>query len=367
MPLKPKGYQVKVAFPEATQLGEQADVRVAGVSVGKLTKKDIDPKQPNRTIATLTIDRKFAPIAKDSKAILRQKTLLGETYVELTPGHARRPARCPTTASWPPHGSPRRSSSTRSSRPSTRRRGARSAPGSRRWRPRSPAAARTSTTPSATCPRSPQDGTDLLTRARQPVAGGLAALVRNTGAVFNAISQNEGQLHNLVTGAGKTFDATASRQEALAQTIKIFPTFLDESKATFARLEKFSKDTDPLIQDLRPVARDLKPTLRDVKALSPDLRNLFVKMDPLITASKTGLPALTDTLKAAGPTLGQLQPFLEQLNPVLQWLEYSQLNVADFISNGAGRAGRHDRHGHVGRARALPAPVRPDRPGHACR
>jgi ABC-type transporter Mla subunit MlaD len=163
----------------------------------------------------------------------------------------------------------------------------------------------------------------------------LRKLVRNTGVVFGALSENEAALHNLVVNAGATFDATASRQEALAETFKIFPTFLDESKATFARLEKFSKDTDPLIQDLRPVARDLKPTLRDVKALSPDLRNLFVKMDPLITASKTGLPALTDTLKAAGPTLGQLQPFLEQLNPVLQWLEYSQLNVADFISNGA--------------------------------
>ena len=34
IPLKPKGYQVKVAFPEATQLGLEADVRVAGVSVG---------------------------------------------------------------------------------------------------------------------------------------------------------------------------------------------------------------------------------------------------------------------------------------------------------------------------------------------
>ena len=86
-------------------------------------------------------------------------------------------------------------------------------------------------------------------------------------------------------------------QEALAETFKIFPTFLDESKETFARLETFSKDTDPLIQDLRPVARDLEPTLRDVHALAPDLRDLFVKLDPLITASKTGLPALRDTLE----------------------------------------------------------------------
>jgi hypothetical protein len=33
--------------------------------------------------------------------------------------------------------------------------------------------------------------------------------------------------------------------------------------------------------------------------------------------------------------LAELQPFLEELNPVLQFLEYHQLDTADFISNGA--------------------------------
>ena len=152
--------------------------------------------------------------------------------------------------------------------------------------------------------------------------------MRGTGQVFGALTQDEGQLHNLVVNAGDTFDATSRQQEALAETFRIFPTFLDESKATFQRLERFSKDTDPLVQDLRPAARDLTPTLRDVRALAPDLRNLFVNLDPLITASKTGLPALRDTLTQAKPLLGQLQPFLEQLNPILQWLEYHQLTTA---------------------------------------
>ena len=53
IPLKPKGYRVNVAFPEATQLGLEADVRVAGVSVGKVVNKNIDPAHPNRTVATL--------------------------------------------------------------------------------------------------------------------------------------------------------------------------------------------------------------------------------------------------------------------------------------------------------------------------
>ena len=160
----------------------------------------------------------------------------------------------------------------------------------------------------------------MLDGQSQAVCG----LVRGTGQVFGALTQDEGQLHNLVVNAGDTFDATSRQQEALAETFRIFPTFLDESKATFQRLESFSKDTDPLVQDLRPAARDLKPTLRDVRALAPDLRNLFVNLDPLITASKTGLPALRDTLTAGqaaarpaaavpraaqpGPAVARVQP-----------------------------------------------------------
>src|SRR5690348_18042729 len=40
------------------------------------------------TDVVLEIDHKYAPIPKDTEAILRQKTLLGETYVELAPGRS---------------------------------------------------------------------------------------------------------------------------------------------------------------------------------------------------------------------------------------------------------------------------------------
>src|SRR3712207_5230448 len=91
VPLKPKGYRVDVAFPEATQLGEYADVRTAGVSVGKVRTKRLDP-DGNRTIVTIELDRRFSPLRSNARAILRQKTLLGETYVELTPGTKDAPA-----------------------------------------------------------------------------------------------------------------------------------------------------------------------------------------------------------------------------------------------------------------------------------
>src|SRR5690349_9551597 len=85
IPLKPKGYEVHVRFPAATTLAEQADVRMAGVTIGKVHKKTLD-KGAARTNVTIQIDPKYAPIPSNTRAILRQKTLLGETYVEFTPG-----------------------------------------------------------------------------------------------------------------------------------------------------------------------------------------------------------------------------------------------------------------------------------------
>ncbi|MDX6658788.1 MAG: phospholipid/cholesterol/gamma-HCH transport system substrate-binding protein, partial [Solirubrobacteraceae bacterium] len=161
-------------------------------------------------------------------------------------------------------------------------------------------------------------------------------LVRNTGVVFGALTENESQLRNLITNSSDVFSATQKEKESLAATFRIFPTFLDESKATFAKLEGFSKNTDPLIRQLQPAVRDLRPALTDTKALAPDLEHLFRNLDPLIKASKTGLPALRDVLGGTQPVLGQLQPFLENLNPILQWLEYNQRLVGDFIGNGAG-------------------------------
>ena len=90
IPLQPKGYRFKVAVPEATQLALQADVRIAGVSVGKVVQKELDP-QGNRTLATVELQRDFAPLHKDARAVLRQKTLLGESYLELTSGSKSAP------------------------------------------------------------------------------------------------------------------------------------------------------------------------------------------------------------------------------------------------------------------------------------
>ena len=329
VPLKPKGYRFEVAFSGATTLAEQADVRVAGVSVGKVVGKRRDPAG-NRTLATIELEREHAPLDVDARAMLRQKTLLGETYVALEPGTAARPdvdegGRLPNDAVdetveldevleiFPE----------------------RTRADFRRWQASSAAViegrdrdlndALGNVAPFA------DRGADLFTVLDRRRAA-LRDLVANTGVVFAALTRDEKQLRAFVADTSRWFQATASEKVALGESIRIFPTFLREARATLRRLERFSVDTKPLVDDLGPVARELEPALGDLAAAAPSLQRVSGALPALTDASADGLPAMSRVLRGLEPVLGETGPLLNQLNPLLQWLQYNQQVMSDIIT-----------------------------------
>ncbi len=338
VPLKPKAYEVKVAFPEATTLAEQADVRVSGVPIGKMQRKEV---QGGDTLATLRIDPKYAPLPRDTRAILRQKTLLGETYVELTPGSRRGP-KIPdggTLARGNVAQTVQLDEIFRSFDPKTRA-------ALRTWldqqgrafdgRGRDLNNALGNLTPFA------EDATTLLQILNEQKAD-TRRLVSNTGVVFDALGERGSQLRSLIENSNRVFATTASRDRQLQQIFTVFPTFLDESRTTATRLTAFSRNANPLITQLRPAARELSPTLIDLRSLAPDLKGLFRDLGPLITVSRRGLPAVRRILDDTTPLLGQLEPFLRNLNPILDYLGLYKREIAGFFSNDAASTQAVDR------------------------
>src|SRR5215212_1450135 len=297
VPLKPKQYELTVNFPEATTIAEAADVRIAGVTVGKVRSKRLD-KGGNRTKVVLRIEAKYAPIPRDSRAILRQKTLLGETFVELTPGKPSSGALADggTLADSQVEPTVELDEILRIFDPSTK-------DAFRQWVQSS------AKTVSGTAPQDLNSALGNLAGFAQDGAGVLEVLdtqstavrhlIKNTGVVFHALNRRDGQLRQLVVNSDRTFSALAAEDDALADTFRVFPTFLDESKITMARLETFSRNTHPLVNDLKPVADDLGPTVRDLGALAPDLERFFVKLPPVIRDSKTDLPQAARFLRGA--------------------------------------------------------------------
>ncbi len=331
IPLRSQGYRVEAAFPEATTVAKEADVRLAGVTIGKVKTMKLGPR--GRTVVEMEIKPEYAPLRRDTKAILRAKTLLGETYVELTPGNANAPPL--------PEGGRLANKNIQPTvevdevfsalDPDTRQ-------AFRDWLDELDGVLRSGRGRSinqalGNLPGFAGEGTDLLTvldSHRQATR----LLIRNTGEVFEALNERDGALADLVQSSNDVFSATASRDDALAETMRIFPTFLDESRATMGRLQTFSNETRPLVRDLKPVADDLGPTVRDVGALSPDLSNLFRDLDALTSASKDSLPRLVEVLAAARPLLADVYPLLEELNPILSYANFDRAKLALFIVTG---------------------------------
>ena len=332
IPLKPQGYRVQVAFTDAATLADQADVRTAGVKIGRVVEKELAPGRGNKTIATIELESKYAPMKADARAILRQKTLLGETYVEVTTGSRG----APNVAEGAHLPDGRVAQAVEFDEllsifdEPTRK-------GFQQWM---------ASAAKAGAGRG-RDLNDAL--GNLPVfaenAGGvvdvlddrraaLRDLVKNTGRTFEQLTADEDALTELTRRNSELFGELAERRDALAASIRIFPTFLDESRLTLARLRAFSVNAAPLIRDLEPVLDDLQPTLVSLRRLSPDLENLFDNVNPLITAGDDGLPALSRTLRGLDPTLAATGPFLQQLNPLLRFLELNQAKVTDFLNIG---------------------------------
>jgi ABC-type transporter Mla subunit MlaD len=179
-----------------------------------------------------------------------------------------------------------------------------------------------------------QDGATLL-RVLDNQRVAVRQLVKNTGVVFGALNQRKGQLRQLIVNSERTFSATAAQDVALADTFQIFPVFLDESKATADRLQRFAVNTRPLVNELKPVADNLGPTVRDLGALAPDLQSLFVHLKPVIRAAPKTLPQAARFLRGASPVVDALHVFLPELNPILSFLNYDQNVVAHFLVDGA--------------------------------
>jgi phospholipid/cholesterol/gamma-HCH transport system substrate-binding protein len=332
VPLNPEGYRFTVHMTEAATLAQEADVRMSGVNVGKVKSKELD-EGGARTIVEVEIDEPYAPIPKDTRAILRAKTLLGETYLELAPGNR--------SAGMLDDGGRLANARVQSTveldeiftafDPDTRQ-------AFRDWITELSGAIKDGRGQDlndafGNFEGFAVDGAKLMqVLDEQDVA--VHRLVRNTGVVFGAINERRGALRELIVNSKRTFEATASRDEALAETFAIFPTFLDESKATMARLEDFSRSTHPLVNDLKGPADDLGPTVRDLGDLAPDLEKLFRDLGPLIRVSRTGVPALERTLREAEPLTEALHTFFPELNPILSYMNFHQQTIAGFITNG---------------------------------
>jgi len=330
-PFRAKTYEVKVPFNEATQLAEQSDVRISGVNVGKVQKIELAPNG-KQALATAAIDAQYAPLPESTRAILRTKTLLGETYIELTPGSGDGPEL--DDGGTLPEANVAESVQLdeifRTFNAQTRA-------AFQEWMQEAAVAingqgqnlsyALGSLDPTVT-------EFDQLFRTLDSQRLAVGQLFRNGATTFQALRGREGQLADLIQSSNAVFQTTARRNRDIEALFRAFPTFLDESRLTFARLKGFAQNADPLMRQLVPAAEELSPTLIALSKLAPESKAFFEGLGPVIKRAPSGFGALRTIFRDEfPPLLRAVDPVIRNLNPILVGLKLYRVDLASFFGN----------------------------------
>jgi phospholipid/cholesterol/gamma-HCH transport system substrate-binding protein len=253
--------ETHVAGP-VSGLGTGAAVRLNGIEVGRVTKIDLDPKDPNLVILLLKV-RDTIKIHADSVASIETQGLTGVSYVEISGGTINSPAltvapgeRYPVIAS----------------RPSSLQEVFNSAP-------------------------------ELLTRLlvigdrlasllddknRSAVAETLVN-VRDTTDVFEHRSKD---IDQLIVDAGETMHNLADASSLLKVTVASLQRtsdkadqLIDTADSTFDHATKLAVDLDATVQTIRPGLRDLTTNgTAQLDGLLSEARRLVASLNRVSTA-----------------------------------------------------------------------------------
>jgi len=281
IPFGAKRYEVRALFSDAGQLAPNADVRISGVNVGKVTGVR---QRGLRTEATLSIEPRYAPLPADVRAILRQKTLLGETFVALSTGSRDGPrladgGTIPVDRIEP-------------TQPLDRVMSTLDAKGREQLhellvdtgtlldgRAQDLGDTLGNLGPGM---RRLEAVTEVLDSQRDDVT----RLVSSVGDVLQTVGDERAAVRELVGAGNRALAATASRDDELTATVRAAPALLRELRRTTAAVERTAQVAAPVLRDFRPVAPRVAPALEAMQRATPDIEGLLSDLQAMLPTAR---------------------------------------------------------------------------------
>jgi virulence factor Mce-like protein len=309
------GYQVRAIFDNAAYAVAGEEIRVAGVTVGKIEKLDVAYER--RAAVTFSIDTAgFSPFHEDAHCTIRPQSLIGEKYVECTPGSSASPELKDIPDGQAGAGNKLLPLTHTSSPVDIDLVG-----DINRLPDRQRLAIIINEFGTALAGRG-DDLNKAIHRANPALretdrvlailAGQnrtLANLARNSDTVLAPLAAKRKRISHFVVAANETGTATAERSADIVRTFERFPGFLRELRPTLQQLGDFSDQMTPVLHDLHTAAPDLN---RFVAELGPFSRSATTSITSLGRATVRGRPALIRSL----PLVRRLATFAKNAGPV---------------------------------------------------
>jgi phospholipid/cholesterol/gamma-HCH transport system substrate-binding protein len=328
IPFAPEGYRVKALFQETGLLVPNADVRISGVNVGKVA--NVQARGVN-SLVTIDVKPQYAPIPRDTLAILREKTLLGEAYVALSTGSK--------TAGTLPDGGTIPSSQVAKTEQLDQVLASFNTPTQHNLQKLligtgEALAGRGEDLNAAIGNLGPLvDELSAVVGVLNDQSGNLRSLIANGSTVLNTLGSRGADLQSLVTAGNQVFSTTATEDTALTDTVNALPPFLVQLRTTLGVLNTTLGIAKPSLAALRPVAPLLTPALRELSAVTGPALDTIRAAPALLSAAKLALPAIGAFAAAFKPGVDALLPAAEQIVPVIQYISQDRSELVAAMSN----------------------------------
>ncbi|HEX6116433.1 MAG TPA: MlaD family protein [Solirubrobacterales bacterium] len=172
----------------------------------------------------------------------------------------------------------------------------------------------------------------------------LSKVIHDFGSLAEELGKRDDQLQRFVNSSNEVLASFASQEEAIRESLREFPSTLEETRTTLASSEEFANIVAPASRRLTPAAEALAPALRELRPflrqtvgpiknqIRPAAREIGEPIRALNSASK-GLAASTPALRSAFQDLNILfneiayNPPGAQDEGFLFWISWLNHNV----------------------------------------
>lgn len=309
--------EVRALLPTTSALTNGARVTMSGVPVGRVT----DVKRDGvGTLVTMQVhDHGVLPLPSDSRVTLRQRTPIGENYVEIAPGRAKtslgREDVLPIRQSeeyvdvdqlltvFKGRSRTQLQSMLRNTGGALRDRGA---------------GLGQTLGDGAQVVRSGGSIFALLNRDRERIAH----LVDQYGRLSAAVGERGAAIRVLAQRGTVALHEVGRRDTDVAALVRELPATLAQVRSSAGRLQRTSQVATPALRQATDVVRRLDPAIAHLRPASQQARNAVAELDrtviPLrqvLRQVRTSAPALTSALPSVRGTICQLAPAIRYAQP----------------------------------------------------
>jgi ABC-type transporter Mla subunit MlaD len=304
--------RVDAIFDNVAFLTEGQDLRIAGAKAGGIEKLSVT--KDNKALVQLSVDKRFAPFRADADCLIEPQSLIGERFVNCTPGTASAPplpngpSGQPTVGLDHTHAPVDVDLILSTFQLPVRERGAIliGALGTG-------LAARGDDLNRAILRANPAL---QATRHTLAIVDGdrarLQRLITSSDAVLAALASRRDRVAAFVRDSATLLGASAGRRARLAAAIHGLPALLAQARPTLAEASRLARAGTPSVQALQRAAPGVNRLISQLEATAPQIRPTITALGRTAQITRRALPAIAPQMKrlrdfaAQAPAAGAL-------------------------------------------------------------